>query len=442
MATENAFDLNEFQQRILALYLKWEKPSVAIFHAPWGSGKTRFIKQFIEDSKEQVSSIYIDAFSMDYLDSAFDAVITELHRKLIEVGTAEKTSGKTFLDAAKTVSKIIGSVGAKAAVRFSTAGVISLSDFEGLDGSLSPVEEEADRLIDKAFASRVQHSSAFTSLKESLKSLPNLLKCADTDRTNPVLIIIDELDRCRPDFALGMIETIKHFFYVEGLHFILVSEFSALEAAVASRYGTKINGSEYLEKFYDFYIDFKIPYDSNGSAQLKAFIGNKLFIPGAGPQYKHDLINEISFYAISFEYSLRKLERIMTNVSIGLLATRDHEFKPHFLLVFLCVVKSADRDLYAKLRAMTARPEDIDKFFEKSKPVRNMDHKKIETFLKVLLMTEAEIHNSRQQFQNYLESIEQMTSRIYIGRTQIMKYMIENIVERFGGSITVDTGMT
>ncbi|MGW6163835.1 KAP family P-loop NTPase fold protein, partial [Bacillus altitudinis] len=64
--------------------------------------------------------------------------------------------------------------------------------------------------------------------------------------------IIDELDRCRPDYAIQTLERIKHHFDVPGIIFIVATDHGNLPAAVQTVYGAHVNGEEYLRKFFDF----------------------------------------------------------------------------------------------------------------------------------------------------------------------------------------------
>jgi len=72
---------------------------------------------------------------------------------------------------------------------------------------------------------------------------------ADKSTGGNVVFVIDELDRCRPDYALAMLEVIKNFFTVPHLHFVLGVNLAALEAIVRTRYGKKIGARTYLGKF-------------------------------------------------------------------------------------------------------------------------------------------------------------------------------------------------
>ena len=71
----------------------------------------------------------------------------------------------------------------------------------------------------------------------------------------PLVFIIDELDRCKPSFALEILEKIKHFFSVPGVSFVLVCSMEQLVTAVRYSYGN-IDAHTYLEKFYHIRLLF------------------------------------------------------------------------------------------------------------------------------------------------------------------------------------------
>ena len=71
------------------------------------------------------------------------------------------------------------------------------------------------------------------------------------DSSKPLLFFIDELDRCRPTFAIEMLERIKHLFDVKNMVFVLSIDKKQLEAITAAVYGERIDASEYLRRFID-----------------------------------------------------------------------------------------------------------------------------------------------------------------------------------------------
>lgn len=78
---------------------------------------------------------------------------------------------------------------------------------------------------------------------------------AENECAKPLVFIIDELDRCRPTFALELMERVKHLFQVPGITFVFGANKKSLMASVRSGYGDQED--EYLQKFFD--LEFKLP---------------------------------------------------------------------------------------------------------------------------------------------------------------------------------------
>src|SRR6185437_6425840 len=95
---------------------------------------------------------------------------------------------------------------------------------------------------------------ALNGLAEELASLPDDAN-GGGETQKPLVFVIDELDRCRPPFALELLEKIKHFFSVPRVVFVLVSSLSQLEAAARFAYGD-IDALTYLEKFFHLRLLF------------------------------------------------------------------------------------------------------------------------------------------------------------------------------------------
>ena len=89
-------------------------------------------------------------------------------------------------------------------------------------------------------------------LKEHLKGLSaKVVK----ETGHPLVFIIDELDRCRPTFAIELLERVKHIFDVPGLVFIFGINRDELCQSLKSVYGG-INADIYLRRFFD--IEFML----------------------------------------------------------------------------------------------------------------------------------------------------------------------------------------
>ena len=72
------------------------------------------------------------------------------------------------------------------------------------------------------------------------------------------MVIVDELDRCRPTYAVGMLETIKHVFQIEGILFVLTVNRAQLDRSAGVLYGSSSDPDEsYFSRFFD--VEVSLP---------------------------------------------------------------------------------------------------------------------------------------------------------------------------------------
>ena len=70
-----------------------------------------------------------------------------------------------------------------------------------------------------------------------------------------MILIIDELDRCNPDFACKLLETIKHFYNLKNITVIIAANNKELIEIIKKHFGTNFDAYSYLNKFYDFVMN-------------------------------------------------------------------------------------------------------------------------------------------------------------------------------------------
>jgi len=80
-SAHDIFERKDFGDRLTRIVRALEIPRVLLLDAPWGPGKTIFVKMWRgELAKAGIPSIYFDAFANDYQEDAFLAVAKPDHR--------------------------------------------------------------------------------------------------------------------------------------------------------------------------------------------------------------------------------------------------------------------------------------------------------------------------------------------------------------------------
>ncbi|MGR0304857.1 KAP family P-loop NTPase fold protein [Acinetobacter beijerinckii] len=236
--------------------------AVLALDARWGEGKTWFVKHWkkhLEDEKHSV--IYLDAFANDYLDDPFLTIASEISHAFKE---SDEINNQDIDDFNSKTASVLISLAAILPVIAAKAGLYWI----GLGGAGEAVqelykngEELYDSVSDEITAKVKEHIEKKIENhqieKESVQDFKNELDQLAKKLDKPLVFIIDELDRCRPDFAIRLIERIKHFFDIPKIVFILVMNKPQLIQSVHSLYGYAVEtNGDYFEKFIDFTIKF------------------------------------------------------------------------------------------------------------------------------------------------------------------------------------------
>ncbi|MEN3977562.1 P-loop NTPase fold protein [Acinetobacter sp. CWB-B33] len=236
--------------------------AVLALDARWGEGKTWFVRHWakhLDDTQHNV--IYLDAFANDYLDDPFLTIAAEISQTFRESEEINDTEIKDFN--AKTASVLISlaavipMIAAKAGMHWIGMGgvgeVFQEVYKEGKELYDTASEEIATKVKEQIEKKIENHAVEKQTIRDFKKGLAELAKKLD----KPLVFIIDELDRCRPDFAIRLIERIKHFFDIPKIVFVLVMNKSQLIQSVHTLYGyTAETNGDYFEKFIDFTIKF------------------------------------------------------------------------------------------------------------------------------------------------------------------------------------------
>lgn len=220
--------------------------SPMVIDGDWGTGKTEFCHKLINKFRDEhitYKLLYVDAFQADHADNPLLTVLSGVMSLLPEGRTK-----KTLLQKAIPVIRFATATAGKAV--FSHVFKQNADDLaEGLETRL---QGAADQAIDATVKTLLKDHEDATKNIQALQATLEIIA-----ENAPIVIFIDELDRCRPDFAVQMLEIIKHTFNVNGVQFVLVTNTRQLKAAINHRYGHQVDAQRYLDKFLKF--SFRLP---------------------------------------------------------------------------------------------------------------------------------------------------------------------------------------
>jgi hypothetical protein len=222
-------------------------PFVLAIDGGWGTGKTTFLKMWQPKLRDRgCHCLYFNAWETDFTADPLVALVGELESAITDKKTAP---------ARKKLKALAGSIVRRSipvAVRVATQGLVSLdSTTEGRLGDLA-AEVAADQI-----ENYTKTKSDLDGFRKALQSLVEKIAPTGAPLRSRVVVFVDELDRCRPSYAVELMERIKHLFNVEGVVFVLGVDRGQLAHAVRVLYGTSFEAQGYLRRFID--LDYQLP---------------------------------------------------------------------------------------------------------------------------------------------------------------------------------------
>ncbi len=222
-------------------------------NAAWGTGKTFFLKNWLEEQRSVRACVYFNAWETDFSGDAFVSLVAAIREQLSQsVGKTKK---------AKTLIGRFTSTASKTLVAATPAlakGIVK--KFTGVDIALISDAMEGDALADaaeKAIEKLIESNQDTLNVVADFKSVFNELllevsKNLEVDgKSLPVYIFIDELDRCRPTYAIELLERIKHLFDAENCRFVIATDTTQLSHSIKAVYGSGFGSEKYLKRFFD-----------------------------------------------------------------------------------------------------------------------------------------------------------------------------------------------
>lgn len=319
-------------------------------NAEWGAGKTTFLQCWYNELQGSHPVVYFDAWKSDFTKDPMLALMDAFYQQLISPLSKNKKLVEEFF------SK--GSHFVKAALPSLFVGYIkSKGGMDGEDSLLTSASEEfgiaesdlTDSLKDtmKAMLTQKKRVEGVEEFKNALVQLSNDYINVHQHIKKPVFVLIDELDRCRPTYAIETIECVKHFFNTENFIFVLATDTNQLQHSIKSIYGSNFDSLTYLSRFFD------------NSATLPA-PNRKAFIETVTTSYLKDRNlhpKVLDFIDAIFKWhgtrSLREIQKIINVIDVAKTQGKSYRI---IVLVVLSLLKRCYPEHYDDLKNNGSNP--------------------------------------------------------------------------------------
>lgn len=224
--TDDKLERQKIADRLTTVIEDQQAPFVLSLDGRWGTGKTFLLKRWQQALvNDKYQAIYFNAWEDDFCDDPLLAIIGQL--------TEHFQEGKL-----REMAAIIGDI----ALPILTAKLTGVA--------FTRKDLKRDNLL-------ADYRTQLRTKREIGNHLTRLAAVVKEQTGKPLVFIIDELDRCRPTFAIELLERVKHIFDVPNIVFVFGINRSELVKSLESLYG-EIDAGVYLRRFFD--IEFILPY--------------------------------------------------------------------------------------------------------------------------------------------------------------------------------------
>ena len=255
---DDTLDRAKIAEKLTNLIRNQRDPFVISIDGQWGTGKTFLLNRWQKAlENEGFRVIYFNAWEDDFCDDPLLSIIGQLSEHF--------TEGKL-----KEIAKKVG----KTAILLLKKNV--LSAIEKATGITLEIDLNNRDFLQEYLDQRVTKDR----LKEHLTELSTEVV---KETNHPLVFIIDELDRCRPTFAIELLERVKHIFDVPDLVFVFGVNRDELCKSLTSIYG-EIDASVYLRRFFD--MEFSLP--DVDSEEFCRILMDKIPLTGILSHFKYE----------------------------------------------------------------------------------------------------------------------------------------------------------
>lgn len=226
---------------------------VVSLNAKFGSGKSTLLKMWERDLLERRAAgdnvplvINLNAWDSDFYGEPLIPIISELVDAVATHVPKQAAAKKKLKEAAKDAAWFMVGL-ANSAVPLDALAAAEFAEKKKLEREDNYEIARPDLLSD------------YQSRRDAIRRLKDLLNEMLGADQPQAYVFIDELDRCRPDYAVSYLERIKHIFDMHGIVFVLAIDYDHLANSARALYGGSLDFPEYFRKFVHRSFDMPEP---------------------------------------------------------------------------------------------------------------------------------------------------------------------------------------
>ena len=238
-----------------------KKTASIALNGQWGCGKS-FVLDMLEEKLSVFHSSQKDAdgkyfvfryncWQYDYYEEPIMAIVSSLQDTIKEYNVLQDAKYEDYTEKFYAVSRIVVEIGMQIALN--KLGI----DFREVYKSYLSGNSKED-------------FDEYVFLTKAIKNLKDCL--SDIAKERPVLFVVDELDRCLPEYAIKVLERLHHIFYgIENIVVLMAYDDTQIKHTIEGIFGEKTNVKSYLRKFVDYNLYLENGNNTNDILKMFAF---------------------------------------------------------------------------------------------------------------------------------------------------------------------------
>ncbi len=325
---DDVLDRAKIAEKLTSYIRDQRDPFVISIDGKWGTGKTFLLKRWQKELEDEgFRVIHFNAWEDDFCDDPLLSIIGQLseHFKRGKLKTLADEMGKIAVPLLKKNA------------------LLGLSRATGLTFEVDLNERDL-----------LQEYRDQRQCKTELKGhLAKMSAATFAETGHPLVFIIDELDRCRPTFAIELLERVKHIFDVSDIVFVFGVNRDEFCSSLNSVYGD-IEASVYLRRFFD--MEFSLPETNTDPfcrSLMRKYRLEECFRSLSESaktamhfqEYRH-LSEGFPALCVRFGLSLRDIDYCVRLLALTARSLLDRQYMYPYLLGFLIPLKFKEPLLY------------------------------------------------------------------------------------------------
>lgn len=259
---ENTFDRGKDIREFIEGLELIEGNAFISLDAKWGDGKTFFVRQIEETLKyfrakqmETEEKLLKDLESYEYLKDSVavkETTVEHIYLPVYYNAWMYDDHNDPLMSLLLVMIKQCGEA-YNTKINTKSLGKRLLAVASSLPISIKKVNPAA--LINDLQEGKLDILSAVKTEEDIKECVRDVFNDIIVEKAEKLVVFIDELDRCKPSFAIEMLERIKHYFDDERIIFVVSLNKEQLIHTISNYYGSEFDATRYLNRFFDVSIN-------------------------------------------------------------------------------------------------------------------------------------------------------------------------------------------